>query len=177
MKFLPAIILLSIATFLSTGNAAPRIEFAGRYDGKWGPLKVRDAATDDIILQVKRRARVTLKVPSGAGRRNGAIDISGEFLGAPTAVPVNARLRSDFAAPEIRRQGKLAIYKADVELKISPELPFSPDNIEGEMVLRILKRGSKTVIKRGNIQLFIPNPDSEFNDGPAKITGQLRGRK
>ena len=175
MKSLPILLLLAFAIPLPFSEAGRRNEFAGRYDGKWGPLKLRDAATGDIFLQVKRKARVTLKLPQGAGRRNGAIDISGEFLGAPSEIPVNARLLSDFAAPEIRRLGKLAIYRADVELKVKNEFPIPVDNIKGEMVLRVLKRGSKTVIKRGNIQLSFPvigiYPD------PAKITGQVRGRK
>jgi len=175
MKSLPAILALSFAILLPVSEAGPRNQFAGRYDGKWGPLKARDAATGEIFLQVKRKARVTLKIPRGAGRRNGAIDISGEFFGEPAGIPVNARLLSDFAAPKIRRRGRLAIYRADVELKIRTELPLSPDNIQGTMVLRVLNRGSKTVIKRGNIQLFFPAigiyPD------PAKLTGQVRGRK
>lgn len=178
MNVLPVFLVVSISAIISSSFAAPSNGFAGRYDGKWGPLMYRDADSGAIVdegqggsLGESRTALVTLKLPSGAGRRNSSVD----FNPQSSTADVTLRLVTVFSEPEIRRRGKLAIYRADVIAKFR-EYAY-PEDIDGEMLVRVLKRGSKAVIKRGNLRLLFPEPAPELSLNPVQLTGKLRGRK
>lgn len=174
MKYYHSLLLLFCCASIVSTQAGPRNPFEGRYEGKWGQprgLNVRYVDNNEILEGGVLKAAIMLRIPAVSARRNGNIWARDVAPVVPDDAPDRVRLLTDFAAPDIRRGGRKAIYDAEADWKLSKVAPA--DDIPGTLRLKIIKRGSTYRIKRGNLQLFLQNGQPRLT----KLTGQIRAKK
>ena len=137
---------------------------AGIYmNGRWIKAKARDIPTG-MIVQNFPTLPLKLRLPSGRGKTVSKIDVSP--FAAPGSSTLNTRLITRWRKPDVRRGGRLIIYRGKTVWYLSDQTGSA--DFPGRIIARLQKNNRRAIINQGRIRVFRPADDKIFGKIKAK---------